>query len=700
VISIYLKDTPLGSVLYAKCDTFAESKWLGEAGWFFLGDKTDPELREKLASLPLKCRWLPENKFPVAAQIWGKPRILWSPEASAVVAPKAEAQALSGALDAEIDIPAPEGLEYRPYQKAGVAAAIRAFSSGRNGILLGDEMGLGKTMQAIGTMRLLDATSRVLVVCPASLRTNWQREIERWWPEVESPRILNGSLPRTDQNLPFVPPLSRVTILNYDKATGQSWDADLLKDALSRAVFDLVIFDEAHFLKNPKAQRTIFFFGAYKAGRLIEPGVIHNCKTRLLLTGTPIQNRIVESIPLLRAIDAFGESGITKSEKTFLFRYCGPQKIKTKKKTITHFSGATRLDELQAKLRSGFMVRRLKRDVEKELPPKIRSVIILNNKQTDLVMERPAVLDEVDDFREAVARLTRGPADFNEMSALRARIAKAKTADVVAFLQDLEDVKMLVFFHHRVLLDAIEKAFSPHLIRIDGSTPPEKRQGLVDKFQTDPKIRLALLSTHAAGIGLTLTAAQAEVFAESDWNPSWAVQAEDRAHRIGQEAERLPIYYLVLDRTIDAHVISTMVRKMDIADRALDAKPHTFEKDDGPPVTTVSKEEYRAVRSVTIINGKGETEILITDARKNAVMGALKYMSGRCDGAQKLDNVGFNGYDAHDPFVQKLIRKAFEGDMSDKQAAYGLKILYKYRQTQLSRFAGTLFPETKEAVGG
>lgn len=695
----------LGRVLWAKADTFDESKWLGDRGWLFLGRRTSPELKEKLSGIPINSRWLPANKFAVAARIWGKPRIEWSPEARTIVEAKAEAQAASEATDAQIQIPAPPGLEYRPYQRAGVAAALRAFSEGRRGILFGDEMGLGKTMQAIGTLRLIDAR-QTLIVCPASLRTNWKREIEKWFPELGEPMILNGDLPKTDQGIPVAPLCARVTIINYDKATSPSWENEIVKKALLLHDFDLVVFDEAHFLKNPKAQRTVYFFGKYSRDTVAEQGIIHKCDKRLLLTGTPIQNTVKESLPLIQAIDGIGEGKIAKSGKDFLFRYCGPQKIHTKrngkKKVVTHFSGATRLDELQAKLRSGFMVRRLKREVEKELPPKLRSVVTLNNKNEELFADRPAVLDDLDDFRAAVAQLTRETAGFSEISALRAKLAKAKISPAIEFIHDLDCDKILIFGHHQVLLDGLEKEFAGAVIRIDGNTPVSKRQDLVDQFQTDENIRIALLSTHAAGVGLTLTAAKAEVFIESDWNPSWAVQAEDRAHRIGQQADKLPIYYLVLDRTLDAHVISTMVRKLDIADRALDtpAVPDSDKtaEDDGPPITETKKEERKERRTVKIKVKKGMADIIITDARKEAVCAALRHMVNRCDGARAKDGSGFNGNDAHDPFVQSLVSQAIKNQMSDKQAAYGLKILYKYRNTQLIDFTDALFPEDKDSL--
>jgi len=743
MIRIKLKNTNtnLGAVLYAEVDGYEESKWLGDHGWYFLGKRSKADLVDKLG-LPMNTRWLPANKHGVAAGIYGVEGIEWSDQADNAVRHRAQALAESRATDADIEVPRPEGLEYRPYQKAGISFAMKAFADGRNGVIFGDEMGLGKTMEAIGTARLLDA-KRILVCCPASVRTNWAREFEKWWPEIGEAQVLNGEPYRDD---------ARVVIVNYDKvvevdsktaadrrvkmaklveavnayrearpkatweqihaavpndykkATGLSGAVKrfeerqgkpTVREQLSDRKYDLIIFDEAHVLKNPSSKRTKFFLGKFsKKSRRTEPGIIHNADKALVLTGTPIQNRIRESMTLLRAIGAFGPGLISRSEKGFLFRYCGPEKTAYG----WRFDGASHLDELSAKLREGYMVRRLKRDVAKELPPKLRSVIHLNNPNQDLFIDRPNCLDG-DDFRKAVARLIRETAGFTEISEIRAAIARTKAADSVAFVRDLleNEPKVLVFAHHETLLDAFEAEFTGRMIRIDGSTPPNKRQELVDRFQQDPEVSVAVLSTHAAGLGLTMTAARTEVFAEADWNPSWCLQAEDRAHRIGQEAEQVSIYYLVLDRTLDAHVIGTMVRKMDLADRVLDNRQEV----EAPPVVTPGKPERKAAgpRNIRVKNKKGELTFLITDEIKEEAAKALRYMSNHCDGARRRDQVGFNGNDAYDPFVQSLVTQAHVKGLSDKQAAYALKVLFKYRNTQLAHVKDALYPNERNGNG-
>jgi SWI/SNF-related matrix-associated actin-dependent regulator 1 of chromatin subfamily A len=655
--------------------TFEQSKWLGEQGFWFYGAKSNAGTAAKMKerAIPLNTRYIPAEQASVIAKLAGNPAIEWSPEVAAILAPAAETSAASWATDAEITIPAPAGLEYRGYQRAGVDFALRAFNTGRKAIIIGDEMGLGKTMQAIGVMALTNP-KLTLVACPASLRLNWQREITKWLPALAgSVHIVNGG--------EVVPSHARVVIVNYDKVVGKGANATKIRDGLD-IDWDLAVFDEAHYLKNPDAQRSKYFLGAFKRGVRKETGIIDRAKRMLILTGTPIQNRVRESLGLFRAAGAFSGAPF-KDELQFLFRHCGATRG-------THgwaFDGATNLEELGAKLRSGgVMVRRLKAEVAKELPPKVRSVIAL---PYDGRLRTSAPADLSGDFAEAVARLTTETVGFREISAMRAELAEAKADMVIDHVRTTLETqnKVIVFAHHQSLINAIHGAFddgsalkSP-LIRIDGGTPPEARQALVDRFQSDSDCHVALLSTHAAGVGLTLTAASHVVFAEADWNPAWAVQAEDRAHRIGQTAD-VTVEYLVLDGTLDAHVIATMVDKMNIADKALDAGINVAPAPAAPPARPAAPAGERAV-AICSRSGASET-IVVTDDRKQAVAEALRFLSGRCDGAHLRDDVGFNGRDAQSEFVQTLVGAAVANALTDKQAAWGVKILRTYSKTQLS----------------
>ena len=688
-----------GGVLFVPDASFEQSQWLGANGFWFYGKRTKAKTAAPLQALGIKLntRWLPASKADAIAHLVGAEGLDWSAEALAVVQPKADAQAASWAQDADIDIPAPDGLAYRPYQRAGVAFALAAFKRGQRGVLIGDEMGLGKTMQAIGTM-VLAQPRRVLVACPASLRINWAREIEKWWPEAGQCHVING-----DDNIPAS---SRVVIVNYDKVVGSKRRAVAIRAALSDAGFDLVVLDEAHMLMNPKAQRTKYFLGAFKRDTQTAPGLVDQAERVLLLTGTPIQNKVRESVTLLRAAGAF-EHGVFDSEGQYLFRYCGPQKVQAGRRTVTTFDGSTNLPELNSKLRSGgIMVRRLKVDVATELPPKLRSVVALARPRdyddsvivpTSLVERIMKVGGDVEGFGSNVDALLREVVGFEQISRIRADLALAKADVVVEHVQTLLETerKVIVFGHHQVLLDALTAVFEDCSVRIDGSVGLADRQAAVDAFQTDERVKVAILSTHAAGVGITLTAASCVVFGEADWNPSWCVQAEDRAHRIGQESDLVNVQYLVLDETLDAHVIRTMVAKMEIADAALDHKRVATPAPAAPKAPAPG--ETRGPRDVTICPRKGPSmTVTLTADRIEAIATALMELSGACDGARARDDVGFNGRDAGSDFVQSLVQTArSERGLSDKQAAWALKVLTTYKNTQVSHLAPRLWPEAK-----
>jgi SWI/SNF-related matrix-associated actin-dependent regulator 1 of chromatin subfamily A len=171
----------------------------------------------------------------------------------------------SAATNSDIQIPVPDGLEYLPYQKAGIA-----YAAGRNNTLIGDEMGLGKTIQAIGTINLTNPKT-VLVICPASLKLNWKSEMVKWLVSERKIDVVNGG----GEQISFNPD---VVIINYDVLTKHA-------RALQSRIWDMVIMDEVHKIKNPKAKRTVV-------------AVSIKARRKVLLTGTPITNRPIELQPI------------------------------------------------------------------------------------------------------------------------------------------------------------------------------------------------------------------------------------------------------------------------------------------------------------------------------------------------------------------------------------------------------------------
>lgn len=467
--------------------------------------------------------------------------------------------AQSRATNAAVAVPAPDGLAYLPYQLAGIAYAIAHAN-----VLIADEMGLGKTIQAIGVVNATPAIKSVLVICPASLKINWAREMTKWLVRSRTIEIANGSFPQ-----------SNIVIINYDV---------LLKhrDSIMARQWDLMVVDECHYLKNTKAQRTKAIFGGKLQGTTLKP---IPAKRRIFMTGTPIVNRPAELWSLVHALDPADLGG---NFFRFMKRYTNARH----NGYGWDFTGAANLSELQQRLRSKFMVRRLKKDVLKELPAKRRQILtvfgasaaavvarelaVFEQRQAAVATAQAAVekaeaAGDQEAYKEAVARLKNmKQIDFAEMSKLRHETAVAKIPHVVEHVTEVLEAeeKVVVFVHHHDVAHALKAAF-PTAAVVTGETTVGQRQLEVDRFQIDPACRVFIGSIKAAGLGLTLTAASHVVFAELDWVPGAVSQAEDRLHRIGQVNSVL-VQHLVFDNSVDSRMAHMLVEKQNVIDAALD----------------------------------------------------------------------------------------------------------------------------------
>lgn len=586
-------------------------------------------------------------------------------KAAAVLAEKraetAAAVAASRAGDAEIEIPVPDGLSYLPFQRAGIAYALA-----RKNTLFGDEMGLGKTIQAIGVLNADSSAKRVLVVCPASLKLNWKRELTRWL--VRPARIVIAS----GDCCPVDPAVVDILILNYDIA-------DRHRVALASVVWDVLILDEAHYMKNPAAKRTKAILGSQKGkGKEAVPGI--QAHRKLILTGTPIPNRPIEGHTIFSAAapEVFGSFwGYAK-------RYCNA----TRGSYGWDLSGASNLGELQEKLRASCMVRRLKMDVLTELPAKRRQVIDVEANGASGAVEREnaamaaheeklaslrvavelakAESDEV--YREAVAALAEcARVAFTEMSKVRHETAVAKVPKVVAFLQDLIEggKKVICFAHHKDVIDAIMEEF-PGAVKVTGDVSMVERQAAVDRFQADPACTLFVGNIQAAGVGLTLTASDTVVFAELDWVPGNVTQAEDRAHRIGQK-NMVMVYHLVLDGSLDSKMARTLIQKQEVADLALDRE---IEREAVTPM------KDRAATETATRKAIADVAAGMTPERIAAIHEGLRILAGYdADHARELNGMGYSKLD-----VRIGHSLAETCGLSPKQAALGAKLVNKYRR--------------------
>lgn len=774
------------------------------------------------------------SEWPKGSGKWNVTK--WEKLPEKVVIERKENQAMSRAVDAQVNIPVPDGLAYLGYQRAGIA-----FAYGKQATLFGDEMGLGKTIQAIGVLNCMLAenygfTPRVLVICPASLKLNWKRELEKWLvrqqevlvidsrtkylfkslvgryalydqkgtdaakqscdvgmaadlpPELslrgademgigsssgsvtgvaktpettkplnqfgvgavhaDAPRTLRGKAGNRalavndsshigtfgdrsgdDERLGFPSPakqssvpanaeivVDRVDVNPQVPCDGKGGGAGLnkandvrklviadpkrgghifvvnydilhtLQPEIHEAEFDLVICDEAHYLKSgQKSRRGKMVFGIEPTKKQAEAGVPRvpgiMSKRRLLLTGTPIANRPAELFPLIQYLDPVRWNNFFR----YGIRYCAGNQ------SGGHwdFTGASHLDELQEILRSTIMVRRLKKDVLKELPPKRRQVIELaadGDGRRAIQAEREAFAaheDEIeaaeaeaqlaeaaenqDAYREAVARLhkLKGVA-FEEIAAIRRDTAVAKIPQVIEHLHELlddSDDPVVVMCHHHEVSSALLKEFQDIAVMHRGDMSMEEKDEAVQRFQGsaarkhDPRVKLFIGSIQASGVGITLTRSSHVVFAELDWVPGNVSQAEDRCHRIGQ-AESVLIQHLVLEDSLDAKMAKEIVAKQEIIDRALDV-----ERKDKPQAEI----ERAAVAK--------QLEIKLSGEQREAAHKAMQFLAHRCNGAIDWDGVGFSKIDTR--IGKSLAEQRY---LSPKQAALARKIALKYRR--------------------
>lgn len=423
--------------------------------------------------------------------------------------------------------------------------------------LLADEMGLGKTNQAIrGLDRIL--AKRALVVCPSVARINWLREFEMWSLSKLDCHIMVGLMDPI--------PATGNVICSFDFATENA-------ERLRGFDWDVLVIDEAHFLKSHDAKRAKAIMGAH--------GIIRKSKRCWLLTGTPAPNHPGELWIMLYTF------GVTKlSYGAFIDRYCvvvpttyGP-KVKAAK--------SDRIPELR-QLLSQIMLRRLKKDVMKELPPITfghRNVeaglvdieILPSFTQYFLPTDRRAELNQELKRQEELLgnvinnmksgqdnQLSAIAAISDSVSTLRRYIGLQKCEAAIEIIaKELEAnayKKIVIFAIHRDVIETVRVGLRKFgAVVLYGGTDPAKRQRNIDRFQNNPKCRVFIGNIHAAGTAITLTSASNVTFIEQDWVPGNNAQAIMRCHRIGQ-TEPVFVRFLVLDGTLDAKIGYVVKRK-------------------------------------------------------------------------------------------------------------------------------------------
>ncbi|XP_073161100.1 SWI/SNF-related matrix-associated actin-dependent regulator of chromatin subfamily A-like protein 1 isoform X1 [Lepidochelys kempii] len=419
-----------------------------------------------------------------------------------------------------------------PFQREGVNFAI----SREGRLLLADDMGLGKTIQAICIAAYYRKEWPLLVVTPSSVRFTWAEAFHRWLPSL-SPEGTNVILTGKD-NLSA----KLINIISFDLLSKMDKQ---LKDT-----FQVVIIDESHFLKNTKTARCRAAMPLLKAAKRV-----------ILLSGTPAVSRPAELYTQIAAV----RPTFFPQFHSFGLRYCDAKKMPWG----WDYSRSSNLGELKLLLEESVMIRRLKSDVLSQLPAKQRKMVVVApegmNAKTKAELAA-AAKDMVKGYRTKQQEKEALLLFYN-------RTAEAKIRSVIEYILDLLESgrdKFLVFAHHRIVLNAISKELeNKHIgyIRIDGATPSAERQSLCQKFQFSEKHSVAVLSLTAANTGLTLSSADLVVFAELFWNPGVLIQAEDRAHRIGQTSS-VNVHYLVAKGTADDYLWPMIQEKIKVLGEA------------------------------------------------------------------------------------------------------------------------------------
>ena len=399
--------------------------------------------------------------------------------------------------------------------------------------ILADDMGLGKTTSTI--IAALEAGSKkVLIICPATLKINWKREIENY--SDKAVYIAEGKNFSTEAD--FV-------IINYDiiknfhdtKKKGESQILD--------ANFDLVVVDEAHYIKNATAQRT----------KLIND-LVKKVDRLWLLTGTPMTSRPIDYFNLLSLI----ESPVAKNWMAYAIRYCQGYQFNVGGRKVWNVMGASNLEELRDRT-AGLTLRRLKENVL-DLPDKIITPVYLRLKSKMYEEIMGEYYDWYDKNPEESKSLT---VQFTKLTKIRQVIADEKVSQTIELAENIveQGKKVIIFCNFTDSLNKICEHFGKSAVKINGSMSKPERQHSVDSFQENDKIKVLVGNIKAAGVGITLTAAEAVIMNDLSFLPSDHAQAEDRAYRYGQKNNVL-VYYPIFENTIEGIIYDILNNKKQV----------------------------------------------------------------------------------------------------------------------------------------
>ena len=460
----------------------------------------------------------------VSYHIWGK--FFEKQEIFDFWVPKASMLKDNSTKDIQIDF---DKYSHRPLMEHQKEAVKSLVANKR--FILADDMGLGKTTATV-VGALETGAKKVLVICPASLKINWQREISNYTDRSIS--IVEG---KKWEDADFI-------IINFDIIKNYHDVSNKTESVVMNSKFDLVIIDEAHYIQNTQAQRT----------KLIND-FVRTVDRLWLLTGTPITSRPINYYNLLNLI----QSPVASNWMAYVRRYCNGFQFKAGKRKIWNVSGASNLDELRERTQRQ-VLRRLKENIL-DLPEKIITPVYLRLKSK----EYEELMGEYYDWYDKSGEADSLTLQFSKLTKVRQVIANEKINATIELVESIleQDKKVIVFTNFTNSLEMLLEKFGKMAVRVDGSCSQKERQWAVDEFQNNEKVRVFVGNIKAAGVGLTLTAGEAVIMNDLSFLPSDHSQAEDRAYRIGQKNSVL-VYYPIFDNTIEGIIYDILHKKKNI----------------------------------------------------------------------------------------------------------------------------------------
>ena len=410
--------------------------------------------------------------------------------------------------------------------------AIEKLTGSRR-FILADDMGLGKTTSTI-IAALETGAKKILIICPASLKINWEREIANYTDR--SVYIAEGKKFSTESD--FV-------IVNYDILKNFHDPKDKENSLLFKSEFELVVLDEAHMVSNAQAQRT----------KIIN-SYVKTIKRVWLLTGTPMTSRPMNYYNLLNII----ESPVAQNWMAYAIRYCQGYQFTAGNRKVWNVTGASNLEELRDRT-SKQILRRLKEEVL-DLPDKIITPVYLRLKSKEYEDLMGEYYEWFDKNSNESSSLT---VQFSKLMKVRKVISNEKVKQTIEFVENIIDQgkKVIIFTNFTDTLQTIYQHFGKPAVYLDGSCNKVQRQFAVDQFQDNEKITVFVGNLKAAGVGLTLTSAEAVIMNDLSFVPAEHAQAEDRAYRYGQKNNVL-VYYPLFENTIEGAVYDILNHKKKI----------------------------------------------------------------------------------------------------------------------------------------